>query len=202
MSKIKSTLILSVAALCLSATPSFAQYGSGSSYGNQTPRTSAPSNVRKAKQTISKAEKRRMEAQKHKEAMEAKLAQQEQNAQSYGSGTKPAEKSYGSGTKASSPSYGSGTKDASGTKSRDVVMEKGDAMMEKGDTMMKEEVMMEKGDTMMKDKASSYGSGSEAPAYGSGTATPATALPINCPTGTTAQPNGTCLITSGSFPIG
>jgi len=88
MSKMKSILILSAAAMCLSATPSFAQYGSGSSYGNQTPRTSAPSSVRKAKKTISRADKRRIEAQRQKEIIEARLAAKDKAAQSYGSGTR------------------------------------------------------------------------------------------------------------------
>jgi len=79
--------------------------------------------------------------------------------------------------------------------------------MKKGDSMMKEDAMMKKGDSMMKEdammKKDSYGSGTAAPAYGSGSAAPAApALPLNCPTGTTPQPNGTCLITSGSFRTG
>ena len=43
----------------------------------------------------------------------------------------------------------------------------------------------------------SYGSGTPAPAesYGSGTSAPATTTTLNCPSGTKAQPDGTCMIT-------
>ena len=43
----------------------------------------------------------------------------------------------------------------------------------------------------------SYGSGTPAPAesYGSGTSAPATTPTVNCPSGTKAQPDGTCMIT-------
>ena len=76
-------------------------------------------------------------------------------------------------------------------------------MKDKGDHMMKKEDVMMKEDAMMKDKASSYGSGTQAPAYGSGNAAPASSgIPLNCPTGTKGQPDGTCMITSGSFPLG
>jgi len=169
MSKMKSILILSAAAMCLSATPSFAQYGSGSSYGNQTPRTSAPSSVRKAKKTISRADKRRIEAQRQKEIIEARLAAKDKAAQSYGSGTKPAETSYGSDTKPAGTSYGSGTKSSA---------------------------------HVVKDNTSSYGPLTK-PSNGSHHASPAASqggLPTNCPAGTKAQSNGTCLLTSGSLP--
>jgi len=200
MPKIKSILVLSATALLMSTTPSLAQsYGSGSS-ANSLPQTSQPRTVRKVTKTLSKAEKRQMAAQEQKQRLEAQLAEKEKAAQSYGSGTKPAETSYGSGTtKTADPSYGSGTKPAdasygSGTK---------DAMKDKGDHMMKKEDVMMKEDTMMKDKASSYGSGTQAPAYGSGNAAPASSgIPLNCPTGTKGQPDGTCMITSGSFPLG
>ena len=45
--------------------------------------------------------------------------------------------------------------------------------------------------------AQSYGSGTAAPAesYGSGTSAPATTPTVNCPSGTKAQPDGTCMIT-------
>ena len=45
--------------------------------------------------------------------------------------------------------------------------------------------------------AQSYGSGTPAPAesYGSGTSAPATTPTVNCPSGTKAQPDGTCMIT-------
>ena len=45
--------------------------------------------------------------------------------------------------------------------------------------------------------AESYGSGTPAPAesYGSGTSAPATTTTLNCPSGTKAQPDGTCMIT-------
>jgi len=208
MSKIKSILVLSTAAMCLSAAPSFAQYGSGSSYGAKTPTASTQSKVKNITRTISKAEKKQMDALRKKEQMEAQLVKQEKTAQSYGSGTKKGDAMMKKG---------------------DAMMEKGDAMMEKGDAMMKkEDAMMKKGDhmmkkedVMMKEKPASYGSGTKAPSYGSGTtktpapaygsgsqapaygsgSAPASGLALNCPRGTTAQPDGTCLIT-GNFPIG
>ena len=206
MPKIKSILVLSATALLMSTTPSLAQsYGSGSS-ASSLPQTSQPRTVRKVTKTLSKAEKRQMAAQEQKQRLEAQLAEKEKAAQSYGSGTKPAETSYGSGTtKTADPSYGSGTTKSadpsygSGTKPADASYGSGtkDAMKDKGDHMMKKE------DVMMKDKASSYGSGTQAPAYGSGNAAPASSgIPLNCPTGTKGQPDGTCMITSGSFPLG
>ena len=212
MPKIKSILILSATALLMSTTPSLAQsYGSGSS-ASSLPQTSQPRTVRKVTKTLSKAEKRQMAAQEQKQRLEAQLAEKEKAAQSYGSGTKPAETSYGSGTtKTADPSYGSGTTKSadpsygSGTKPADASYGSGtkDAMKDKGDHMMKKEDVMMKEDTMMKDKASSYGSGTQAPAYGSGNAAPASSgIPLNCPTGTKGQPDGTCMITSGSFPLG
>lgn len=78
-------------------------------------------------------------------------------------------------------SYGSGTKTE-------------DAMMKKGDSMMKKE------DAMMKDKMMHQGTiKTSAPSYGSGTPAPAAPV-INCPTGTTAQANGTCMITGNYVP--
>jgi hypothetical protein len=57
---------------------------------------------------------------------------------------------------------------------------------------------------MMKDKMMHQGTiKTSAPSYGSGTpaAVPAPAVPvINCPTGTTAQANGTCMITGNYVP--
>ena len=212
MPKIKSILVLSATALLMSTTPSLAQsYGSGSS-ASSLPQTSQPRAVRKVTKTLSKAEKRQMAAQEQKQRLEAQLAEKEKAAQSYGSGTKPAETSYGSGTtKTADPSYGSGTTKSadpsygSGTKPADASYGSGtkDAMKDKGDHMMKKEDVMMKEDAMMKDKASSYGSGTQAPAYGSGNAAPASSgIPLNCPTGTKGQPDGTCMITSGSFPLG
>jgi len=178
MSKMKSILVLSAAAMCLSTTPSFAQYGSGSSSNNLPTNSSTAKRAKKVRSTISKADEKRRMALKEKEAMEAKLAQQEG---SYGSGTaKPAE-SYGSGTPKPAESYGSGTP-------------KPTESYGSGTTK----------------PTQAYGSGTPKPAdsYGSGTPKPAgsygsgNAVTINCPSGTTAQADGTCLITSGSFPTG
>lgn len=66
-----------------------------------------------------------------------------------------------------------------------------DAMMDKADGMMKKEMMPQ---GTIKTSAPSYGSGTPA-------AAPAPAAPvINCPTGTTAQANGTCMITGNYVP--
>ena len=105
-------------------------------------------------------------------------------AESYGSGTKDAMKD-----KAKDASYGSGTKDAMKDKAKDASYGSG-AKAE---------------DVMMKEKNSSYGSGGtvkSAPNYGSGTTTATTtaAPAINCPFGTTAQANGTCMITGNYVP--
>lgn len=65
-----------------------------------------------------------------------------------------------------------------------------DAMMDKADSMMKKEMMQ--GGTIK--SAPSYGSGTAAPA-------PAPAIPVlNCPAGTTAQANGTCMVTGNYVP--
>ncbi len=94
MPKIKSILVLSAAAMCLSTAPSFAQYGSGSSAGNLPTSTAPARRAKAAKTKINKAEKKRRDALKQKEAMEAKLAKKEK---SYGSGTAKPAASYGSG---------------------------------------------------------------------------------------------------------
>lgn len=85
-----------------------------------------------------------------------------------------------------------------------------DAMMDKADSMMKEKASSygsgaKAEDVMMKEKNSSYGSGGtvkSAPSHGSGTTTTTTtaAPSVNCPFGTTAQANGTCMITGNYVP--
>ena len=101
---------------------------------------------------------------------------------------------------------GSGTTYGSGTDAKDTMMEKADTMMEKADTMMKKET----------GSATSYGSGatttttttthgssSTATTTTHGSATTSTAAPaIACPSGTTAQPDGTCMITGNYVPRG
>lgn len=69
-----------------------------------------------------------------------------------------------------------------------------DAMMEKADSMMKDG-MMHKGKTMHKDKMMHQGTIKSAPAM-----TAPAATVINCPAGTTAQANGTCMITGNYQP--
>lgn len=104
----------------------------------------------------------------------------------------------------------------SGAKVEDAMMKEGDAMMKDkmmkdGEVMMKDKAtsygsgtkvegaMMEKGDVMMKDKMMKEGTIKTGASYGS--ATPAAAVPtINCPAGTTAQANGTCMITGNYLP--
>ncbi len=166
MQKFKTTLILSAAALCLSAVPSYAQYGSGTpsnSGGNisQT-QSSVNSAKRRAERKARKQLKKQQAALAEKEAMEKELVMKEKENAAYGSGTPAAKPAYGSATPA--PAYGSGTPAAQPT----------------------------------------YGSATPAPApaYGSGNAAPAAQLPVNCPTGTQPQNDGTCMLTSGNFPTG
>ena len=96
----------------------------------------------------------------------------------------------------------------SGTKAEDAMMKKEEKSYGSGS----------KGDAMMKDKAKSYGSGSKSdammkdkmmdkgtiktstPSYGSGAPAAAPAATLNCPAGTTAQANGTCMITGNYQP--
>ena len=179
MTKCKSIIILSATALVMSAAPSFAQsYGSGSS-ANTIPQTQSRSIPRSSARTLNKAEKKRLEAQRQKERFEAQLAKKENATNSYGSGTtKPSAPSYGSGTDKAPPasSYGSGTNKTN------------DAKKEEDQVMIDGEYVMKEGD-FMADKISTP-------------ATASPALPLNCPAGTTAQSNGTCLLSSGSFPTG
>jgi len=130
-------------------------------------------------QTSKKAAKKKAEqlrkleeARMKKEAMERELQEKEQMAQSYGSGT-----------------------DEDAMKKKDDAMQKEDAMKSYGsgtteDAMQKKDEMKSygSGDGMMKkDEMKSYGSSMGKPA--------------NCPSGTTPQTDGTCLLTSGSLPI-
>ena len=126
-------------------------------------------------------------------------------AKSYGSGTKAEDammKEGASMMKDKAKSYGSGTKAE-------------DSMMKEGASMMKDKAMshgsgatagekghsmMKKGDAMMKDTMHHQGTiKSSAPSYGSATSA-APAATINCPAGTTAQANGTCMITGNYQP--
>lgn len=115
-------------------------------------------------------------------------------------------KSYGSGAVAGEAAKSMDAKDAmtagkvmmKGGSKEDAAMavakdKAKDAMMDKAEGMMKKE-MMDKG--TIKTSAPSYGSGTPA-------AAPAPAAPvvtINCPAGTTAQANGTCMITGDYQP--
>ena len=227
MSHLKSILILSATASLLSAAPALAQYGSGSS-GASLPavsQPSAPSAKTSSKSISNRALKQRESAFSKKEELERKIARQEAQAKSYGSGDKAAkgaadqakDKAYGSGKKAAEDkvqgvkdkAYGSGDKAAQKTDVEDAApAEKsygsGDKVKEAKD---KAYGSGDKGVTQAKEKA--HGSGTEAPAsHGSGTqgAQPAAAepaptslKPVNCPSGTTPQDNGTCLLTSGSL---
>ena len=110
-------------------------------------------------------------------------------------------KSYGSGTNGKDAMtagkvmiQGGSTQDAAMAVAKDNAK---DAMMGKAEGMVKDQ-MMHQG--TIKTSAPSYGSGTPAPtqSYGSGTVAPATT--INCPYGTTAQANGTCMITGDYKP--
>jgi len=107
-------------------------------------------------------------------------------------------------------SYGSGAVAGEAAKSMDAkdAMTAGKVMMNGGskeDAAMAvakdkaKDAMMDKADSVMKEKMMDGGTiKTSAPSYGSGTpaAAPAPAVPtINCPSGTTAHPNGTCMVT-------
>lgn len=122
---------------------------------------------------------------------------------------------------------GKSAEDAAMEMAKEKVMAKGDAMMEKatgsgttyGSGTDAKDTMMEKADTMMKKETGSatsygsgattttttttHGSGSTATTTTHGSATTSTAAPaIACPSGTTAQPDGTCMITGNYIPRG
>lgn len=138
MSRLSSTLMISLAACAFSAVPAFAQssYNGGSTYRNQQP-AQASEAAKEAKRTA-KAEKKLRKAMSKKEQMMKDGAMKDMksngSAKTYGSGTvvpavKPTKdsmkqmkshgsaKTYGSGTKADTmaapmkdmKSYGSGT---------------------------------------------------------------------------------------------
>jgi hypothetical protein len=92
----------------------------------------------------------------------------------------------------------------SGTKAKDAMMKEGDAMMKDkaksyGSGAKAQDVMMKEGDAMMKDKMMHQGTiKTSAPSYGSGTTAAVPA--IRCPSGTTPQANGTCMITGNYVP--
>jgi len=208
MKLLKSTLVASALVLG-TASMSFAQdksYGSGTKAKEVAVDKATDMAKDKAKDMVGeeagkmvdpamKAGKHMMKGDSAKDAMmkagesEAKSMMKDK-AKSYGSGTKAEDAMMKKGDammKDEAKSYGSGTKAK-------------DAMMKEGDSMMKEkatDVMMKKGDAMMKEGTIK----TSAPSYGSGTAAPAPAVPVlNCPAGTTAQPNGTCMITGNYVP--
>lgn len=117
-------------------------------------------------------------------------------------------KSYGSGGVAGEAAK---SLDAKDTVTAGKVLIKGGSKEEAALAVAKDnakDAMMDKADGLLKDKAESYGSGtgtikSSAPAYGSGTTAPASApaaTTINCPSGTTAQADGTCMVTGNYQP--
>jgi len=86
-------------------------------------------------------------------------------------------------------------------------MTAGKVMMEGGskeDAMMAvtkdktKDVVMDKADRMMKKEMMQSGTVKSAPSYGSGSAAPVAS--INCPSGTKAQANGTCMVTGDYQP--
>lgn len=181
MSRLTSAIILSVAACAFTAAPSFAQ----SSYGGGDYRN-----------TTSSVKSKAYKAAKKKAAEDAKAAAKEKAMME-------------------------------ADKMKDGMVDKA-AMKDK--TMMKDKAMMKddhmKSDTMAKSHGSATGASAShgsattaAPSHGSatgavpshGSATTSTTSygsstgaavgkPTNCPAGTTAQDNGTCLLTSGSLP--
>ncbi len=128
-------------------------------------------------------------------------AMMKDKAKSYGSGTKAKDAMMKEGDammKDKAKSYGSGTK------AKDAMMKEGDAMMKDkaksyGSGAKAQDVMMKEGDAMMKDKMMHQGTiKTSAPSYGSGTTAAVPA--IRCPSGTTPQANGTCMITGNYVP--
>lgn len=118
--------------------------------------------------------------------------------------------------KGTAKSYGSGAVAGEAAKSMDAkdAMTAGKVMMKGGskeDAAMAvakdkaKDAMMDKADGMMKKEMMQSGTVKSAPTYGSGTAAPAATAPattvtVNCPSGTTAQPNGTCMVTGDYQP--
>jgi len=106
----------------------------------------------------------------------------------YGSGTEAAkDKAYGSGTKGvKDTAYGSGTE---GAKAAQEAKDKAYGSADKGATTTQEKAY-----------GSGHSSGAATPTegYNSGTTT-GSSLPVNCPAGSKAQPNGTCLLVDSSL---
>lgn len=238
MTHLKSVFILSAAATLLSATPALAQYGSGSG-GARTgsPVSTLPStpsrsqSTRTASKAVSERSiKRQQEALSKRDELERKIARQEAQAKSYGSGTKDVkdaatdtakdkaqdvkDQAYGSGTdkaeKVKDKAYGSG--DEGAKDAADKAYGSGDDGAEKaadkaygsGDKAA-DKAYGSGTDAAHDAKHKAYGSGDKPAAdgtYNSGTADPAISapsLPVNCPAGTKAQPNGTCLLVDSSL---
>ena len=225
MTHFKSVLILSAAATLLSAAPALAQYGSGSGGARaSSPVSTLPSTPRsQSTRTASKAVSERsiqkqQKAFEQRQALEEKIARQEAQAKSYGSGTKGVkdaasdtakdtaqgvkDKAYGSGTdkakETADKAYGSGDEG---------VKDAADKAYGSGDEGVKDaaDKAYGSGDKGVKDTAhKAYGSDTPASApaegtYNSGTTHSTTtsttsSLPLNCPAGTKAQPDGTCLL--------
>jgi len=115
-------------------------------------------------------------------------------------------KSYGSGAVAGEAAKSMDAKDAM---TAGKVMMKGGSKEDAAMAVAKDkakDAMMDKADGMMKKEMMHSGTVKSAPSYGSGTAAPAAApaapaaATLNCPSGTTAQANGTCMVTGDYQP--
>lgn len=172
------TLIaITAATLSFAATPAFAQssYGgnSGNSYGNTT---SGPSSadIRRAK----KAAKAQAKIEKTRAEAEARLAKSEDVMKKEHSSATDAKvmKDHSSATDAKVMTDHSSATDAKVMKEHSSAT---DAKMMKDHSSATDAAMMKKDDVMMKEEKMMKASA---------------ALPTNCPSGTTPQSNGTCML--------
>lgn len=171
------TLIaLATAGLAFAATPSYAQssYGgnTGDSYGNSAADTSAEKEALRAERAQRKAEKKRLKAEKKAMAVQDATMKEKGAMKDHSSAT-DAKMMKEDGTMMVKDH--SSSTDAKMMKQEGATMVKGHSSST-GATMMKEDgVMMEKGADKMMMKGE-------------------TSLPTNCPSGTTPQTNGTCML--------
>lgn len=143
-------------------------------YGSGTPGGSSRPSISNTQSNVERAQRRaEKKARKALKKQQAALAEKEAMEKELLMKEKEAA-AYGSGTPAAEPAYGSGTPAAEPAYGSATPAAK-----------------------------PAYGSGTPAaePAYGSGNAAPV-GLPTNCPSGTQPQTDGTCMLTSGSFPTG
>jgi len=170
---------MTIAACALTAAPAMAQSsygGGGGSYRNQPSVDSNAKRLEKAQKKADKRARKQAEAMRKKEQMEKDLMIEEaaMKEDAMKADAMKADKMAPAAT-----SYGSGATAKPMSDTMQKAGSHGSSTGYKSDAMMKDDAMMK--EDAMKDTKS----------YGSGTAV---GKPANCPTGTTPQNNGTCML--------